>query len=200
MAHQINLHSPILLQPLRHFSALAMAQALAALLVGLLLLSAWASHSTTRLRDELSSTTAAHRSELQHLQATLGQRPAPVKDTTALEQELAQAALALATRRQLLDDLAGPGAEASRAAVLRRLAQTAPERLWLTEVRLADRRLELAGVTLQPEALRPWLDTLMQDSVFAGLAVRSVAVESAEPTAAGAAWAFRVVAQRGDTP
>lgn len=200
MAQQINLHSPILLRPRLYFSAWAMAQALAALLLGLLLLAGWASHGTSRLRAELSSTAAAQSAERQRLQSELAQRPAAAKDTAALEQDLAQARLALAARQKLVDELTGPGTDSSRAAVLRLLAQTAPERLWLTEVRLADRHFELAGVTLQPEALRPWLQALMQQPAFAGLALRSVVVEGTEPMAGSAAWSFRVAGHRGDAP
>jgi uncharacterized membrane protein YqjE len=198
MAQQINLYSPILLQPKRYFSALAMLQALGALLLGLLALGGWVEWRTAQQRQELATTTAAQTADRQRLQAELASKPGTPRDTSALDQELAQARQAVAERQRLLADLATPPAQASRAAVLRLIAQTAPTSLWLTEVRLSEGRLELAGVSLQPEQLRPWLAQLLALSPLQGLALRTVVVdatdaaqrESREPS-----WTFRLVAQ-----
>lgn len=207
MAQQINLYSPILLQPRRYFSALAMLQALGALLLGLLALGAWVEHSTAQQRRELATTTTAQAAEQQRLQAELAGRAATPKDNSALEQELAQARQAVAARQRLLADWAAPASGGSRAAVLRLIAQTAPTQLWLTEVRVSDERLELAGVSLQPEQLRPWLGQLMAHPALQGLRLRTVVVDaneaSSDATGRGAretSWAFRVVAQTGEAP
>jgi Tfp pilus assembly protein PilN len=200
MAQQINLYSPILLQPKRYFSALAMLQALAALLLGLLALGAWVETATAQQRRELATTTTAQSADRQRLQAELGAKPAAPKDTSALEQELVQTRQAVQDRQRLLSDLATPGSTNSRAALLRVIAQTAPEKLWLTEVRLAEGRLELAGISLQPEQLRPWFALLLSQPAMQGLALRTVVVEAAESdtgTAQGRdpRWSFRMVAQ-----
>lgn len=198
MAQQINLFSPILLQPRRYFSAVAMLQALATLVLGLLALGAWVEHGTAQQRRELATITAAQSAERQRLQSELAGRTGAPADTRALEQEKAQAVQAVAERQRLLAELATPTAAASRAAVLRLIAQTAPSALWLTEVRLAADRLELAGVSLQPEQLRPWLAQLLAQPALGGLALRSVAVEAADPSTRDhrePAWTFRVVAQ-----
>lgn len=193
MAQQINLYSPILLAPRRHFSAGAMVQALAALLAGLAAFTWWADGTTARLQRETAATAAAQQAEKQRLTAELAQRPAVAADTTALTQELAQAQKALAERRQLLDEFAPQG---GRASLLRLLAQTVPDSAWLTEVQLAGGRLELAGMALQPETLRPWLDRLAAQPLLPGLALQTLKVERSD--AAGTeAWAFRVVGSRG---
>lgn len=204
MAQQINLYSPILLQPKRYFSALAMLQALAALLLGLLALGGWAEHRTAQQRSELATTTAAQSADRQRLQAELAGKPAAPKDNTALEQELAQARQAVAERQRLLADLAQPAAHSSRAGLLRLIAQTAPSALWLTEVRLSEGRLELAGISLQPEQLRPWFAQLLAQPALQGLALRTVVVDATDAATRDSrepGWSFRMVAQsRDDAP
>jgi hypothetical protein len=197
MAQQINLYSPILLQPKRYFSALAMLQALAALLLGLLALGAWLEVSTTQRRRELATTTAAQAADRQRLQAELAGKPATAKDNSALEQELAQARQAVNDRQRLLGEMSTPSATASRAAVLRLIAQTAPDKLWLTDVRLAEGRLDLTGISLQPEQLRPWFANLLAQPPLQGLLLRTVVVDAAADAGAGRdmSWSFRMVAQ-----
>lgn len=206
MPQQINLYNPILLARKRYFSALAMGQALAVLLLGLAALGGWSVLATRQLRLDLASATAADAQEKQRLDAALARRPALPKDTTALEQQLAQAQQQLGERQRLLAELV-PGigaAAAQRSGTLQLLAQTVPSTVWLTEVRLADGRVELAGLTLEPEALRPWLAALSSQPALAGLALRTVKVERREPgdgASAGAsvgseAWRFRVVSGR----
>ena len=197
MAQQINLYSPILLQPKRYFSALAMLQALAALLAGLLALGAWLEVSTAQQRRELATTTGAQSADRQRLQTELAGKPATAKDNSALEQELAQARQAVNDRQRLLGELSNPSATASRAAVLRLIAQTAPDKLWLTDVRLAEGRLDLAGISLQPEQLRPWFAHLLAQPALQGLVLRTVVVDASADAGAGRdmSWSFRMVAQ-----
>lgn len=204
MAQQINLYTPILLTPRRYFSALAMVRALALLTFGLALLGAWSVLSTWQLRSSLASATQADELEKQSLQAQLARRPAPPKDTTAIEQELAQARKQLADRQGLLAELSPASGlpAAQRSALLKLLAQTVPAPVWLTEVRMADGRVELVGLTLQPEALRPWLALLSGHPALSGQSLRAVKVERRDG-ADGDAWGFRVLSSRpaaGENP
>lgn len=197
MAQQINLFNPILLTPRRYFSATAMTRALALLLLGLVGLSAWSVRATIGLRANLDSAVAAHEREKLGLTQQLAQRPAPPKDTTAIEQELAAARMHLAQRQGVLAELTGAAADGAvrRSATLRLLAQTVPSAVWLTEVRMGDGRVELAGLTLQPEALRPWLAQLSEHPGLAGQALRAVKVERRESGELDA-WSFRVLSSR----
>jgi Tfp pilus assembly protein PilN len=201
MAQQINLYSPILLAPKRYFSALAMVQALGLLAAGLAALSLWSVGHTQKLRGDLASAIAADGAEQQRLQAALAARPAPPSNLSALEQELAQARRQLADREALLASLntPAPGSAISRSTLLRLLAQTLPASAWLTEVKLVDGRVELAGATLQPEALRPWLDQLSAHPALAGQALEALRVErrDADASPGRETWSFRVVSGRG---
>ncbi len=208
MAQQINLYSPILLAPKRYFSALAMLQALAVLAVGLVGLSLWSVSHTQGLKRDLAAASAADSAEQQRLQVALAARPALSQTATslsALEQELAQARKLRAARAALLASIATPtpGSGISRSALLRLMAQTLPASAWLTEVRLVDGRIDIAGATLQPETLRPWLDRLSAHPALAGQTLEAVQVErrDANVGAGPESWSFRVVSGRsGSTP
>jgi Tfp pilus assembly protein PilN len=201
MPQQINLYSPILLTPKRYFSALAMSQALAVFTAALLVLSAWSTFRTATLRRDLQSSTQAQDNERQRLKAALATLPA-VTSPAALEQELAAERRLLAERQQMLAELSrGLVTEGrSHSAWLRLLAQTVPAPVWLTEVKLAENRVELTGATLQPDALRPWLARLGAHPLAAGRSFTALKVERHEAggapgTATNAAtetWVFQV--------
>ena len=203
MAQQINLYSPILLVPKRYFSALTMLCALLLLALGVGALGAWSTITTQRLRRDLASATRADEQERQRLSSELKRRPPASTDTAALSQELVQARKALAGQQQMLAELA-PGtvdAERSNSAVLGLLAQTVPAAVWLTEVRRIDGRLELAGMTVQPETLRPWLTRLSEHPALSGQSLQAMKVERSDAAAPGGAeaWSFRVVSERAGT-
>lgn len=193
MAQQINLHSPILLTPKRYFSALAMAQALAALAVGLAGLCAWTLYSTQTLRRDLASASAAHAVERQRLADAVAQRPTAL-DPSAVLQELAHEEKLLAQRRAVRDSLThGLVSEGhSHSAWLRMLAQTVPAVVWLDEVRLGEKGVQISGQTRQPEALRPWLQTLSGHELAGGQAFAAVQVEHSATPAGPALWSFKV--------
>ena len=212
MAQQINLYSPILLVPKRYFSALAMLQALGVLVLGLGAISLWSVQHTHGLKRDLASARDADGTELQRLQTALARLPAPPSNLSALEQELAQARQQVAGREALLAAVSTPeaGSAVSRSSLLRVLAQTLPPSAWLTEVKLDQGRIELAGATLQPEALRPWLDTLAAHPALGGKALQAVKVErrgtgtgadtdanaNANASPGRESWSFRVVSAR----
>ena len=200
MAQQINLHSPILLKPRRYFSALAMLQSLAVLAAALAALSTWSTSRTRDLQRDLAPAIAADAAEQQRLNAALATRPTVPLQASALEQELAQALKQLAGQEQRLAALQPATAlgQVSRSALLHVLAQTVPDAVWLTEVKLLDGRVEIAGATLQPEALRPWLVRLSAHPALAGQTLQAVQVErrAALPAAERESWAFRVVSGR----
>ncbi len=191
MAQQVNLCSPILMAPRRHFSARRLAQAFAVLAAGLALLSAWALWDTVQLRKSLAEVQTFHDAEKLRLQASLTRSNATPADPVALEQELARVQQLLAERQQLLQAIdqgrvvEGQG-PATRLALL---ARTLPTSSWLTDVKLRDGRLLLAGQTLQPDTLPRWLDLLSGDAALRG---QVLALQKVERSLAGGAesWAF----------
>ena len=193
MAQQINLHSPILLAPRRYFSALAMVQALAALAVGLAGLCAWTLNSTQTLKRDLQSASAAHGAERQRLSGMLAQRPARASDSAILQEVAAEERLLAERRRQRDGQMQGLALEGrSHSAWLRLLAQTVPGPVWLTEVKLGDKGVQISGQTRQPEALRPWLVTLSGHPLAGGHAFAAVQVERGTAASGNELWSFQV--------
>lgn len=205
MTQQINLYSPILLAPRRYFSARAMLLSLGVFALLLAAVCAWMQLSSSALRRDLHSSVQAQTAERERLTQALAVRPAA--SGVALEQELAQQQQLLVARRALLDELTRGRTAAGRshAAMLRMVAQTVPASVWLTEIRLVEGRLELIGMTLQPEALRPWLVQLGQHALTADQRLAAVKLErvttganasAGRPLPAGAqAWAFQLLSQ-----
>lgn len=196
MPQQINLYSPIFLVPRRHFSARAMAQSLAVVAVALAALCAWAIWGSLALRRELAEVLARGTQERAQLVAALAAQPASAPAPAALNQEMARVQADLAQRRRALAEieqgLATP--QSGHAARLRLLARTVPPQAWLTELKLADGRLELTGLTQQPEVLRPWLERLAQEPLSAGLPLAALKVERAGPEG----WRFAIVGATRD--
>lgn len=194
MPRQINLYSPSLREPQRHFAVRSMLQGVAVFAVALLALCGWALWRSAELQRELASADATFRAEQQRLGRNLAAVPAAT-DATALNQELAAARQALAQQRSTLaarqDTALAEGARP--AAWLQLLARSTPPAVWLTAVRSAGPRIEIEGYTLQPEALRPWLDRVTAEAPSGARALAAVAVQREAGLPVGEAWSFRIV-------
>lgn len=194
MPRQINLYSPSLREPQRHFAVRSMLQGVAVFSVALVALCGWALWRSAALQRDLASADAAYRAEQQRLGRNLAAVPAPT-DATALNQELAQAQQALAQQRAALAARQEAAlAEGTRpAAWLQLLARSTPPAVWLTTVRSAGPRIEIEGYTLQPEALRPWLDRVTAEAPSGARALAAVALQREAGLPVGEAWSFRIV-------
>lgn len=182
MAQQINLLTPILLAPKRYFSALTMVQAMAMLLAATLALCLWLNLQAQQSKRDYAQAQARAALELQTLTQALAALPPP-QDPQQLAQQLAQ--LELANHAQLLTlnilngGLAAEGYRHSD--LLKSLAQTVPASVWLASLRWLPGQLELNGATLDPVALRTWLERLSAQPLLAGLQLGSVKVEKWGP-------------------
>lgn len=222
MAQQINLHTPILLQPRKRFSAVAMARALLTLAFALGLLGSWMSLQQRTLRREGEQTEARQKAEHAQLSTSL----ATLKqghDRGTLEQQLRGLQQEIAAQRQTLAELdrgrAQPGGAHSDLLAL--VARTVPPPAWVTELKFSPERIEVSGMTLEPAALQAWIAQLSQSPALRGRPLAEVRVEAtgragsglrgaaqaeALPTAAlhsaalpsGQGWAFRIAADRND--
>lgn len=199
MPRQINLYSPSLREPQRHFAVRSMLQGVAAFSVALLALCGWALWRSAELQRELASADAAYLAEQQRLGRNLAAVPAAT-DATALNQELARAQQALAQQHGVLAARQEAAlAEGARpGAWLQLLARSTPPAVWLTAVRSAGPRIEIEGYTLQPEALRPWLDRVTAEAPSGARALAAVAVQREAGLPVGEAWSFRIVSGTPD--
>lgn len=202
MPQQINLYSTALQAPRQRFAAqtLALGLGVTALLIVIACLGVqWQArqvqHDAALARDQ-------HLQNKQRLAARLASLPATAGAAGALEQQLAQTQATLQQRHAVLDELMRGRLDElhRRSALLRRVAQTVPAAVWLTQVDIDDQRLTLHGRTLEPDSLRPWLAQLnaqpfLPEQPLAGLKIER---DSAAPTAAAGTpepWRFTLVSQ-----
>lgn len=157
MPQQINLHHPVLLAPQRHLRARTIAMALGVWALALLGLGGWSLWRTQSMRTELASTTGHLASQKTQLTRARAARQAALGSPAALKEEAARLASRLDERRHLLGLLEGGDASRSPTVLLRELADEVPAQVWLTEIRWTPAQVELAGRTLQPEALQAWM-------------------------------------------
>ena len=219
MAQQINLHTPILLQPRKRFSAVAMARALLTLAFALGLLGTWMSLQHRTLKREGEQTEARQKAEHLQLSASLATLTKG-HDRGTLEQQLRGLQQDITTQRQTLAELergrAQPGWAPSDLLAL--VARTVPPPAWVTELKFSPERIEISGMTLEPPALQAWITQLSQSPALRGRPLAEVRVEAAgragsglrgtaqaealRPTAlpSGQGWAFRIAADRTDAP
>jgi hypothetical protein len=193
MSQQINLFSPLFLKKKRHFSALTMVQALAAVLIG----SAGIYAFELRQNATLEATAAAtdkqmttQREQLLRLSkefSTVGASRTLADDLTRVEERLRQ-------RRILLADLqTGVGANAEGfARYLEALARQALPGVWLTGVDLGGPRsaLLIRGRALESQLVPTYIRRLNQEPAFAGKPVGELQLNArGDASAPGAAQA-----------
>lgn len=213
MAQQINLLTPILLAPRRYFSALTLLQATGLLVVAGIAASVWLQYRDRQAEQEHQALLAQYATQRQQLLMARANLPAPL-DANALAQQM-QALEAGNAQRQAL--LASLGTEGTRrlgqrhSDLLALVARTLPDAAWVTELRYAPGRVEIAGGTLDTAVLRPWLGQLAASPLLAGQELSALRVErmgapgtetAANPLLERGAslaqsrlpvWAFRVV-------
>ncbi|HSI50524.1 MAG TPA: PilN domain-containing protein [Ideonella sp.] len=178
MVQQINLYTPILLKPKLHFSAKAMAQALAVLAVSLGCFCGWVTWQT-RAREH---TYQENRQWLSNEQQQLDQALSTAhgrNDPAQLERELARVQADTLVLHQQLAATEGtylrPGQ--SHSAVLALMARTVPGPAWITRLQVAPSQLEINGLTLDPNALQGWIRRLSAEPLLAGQPLAQVRVE-----------------------
>lgn len=217
MAQQINLHTPLLLQPRKQFSAAAMSRALGTLALALLGLGVWMTLQNRSLQREGELAEARQRAEREQLTRGLASQKQRV-DPATLQQQLQGLEQDVAHQRQLLAELerGRPRTGWAQSDLLALVARTVPPAAWVTELRFSPERLEISGMTLEPAALQAWITQLSLSPALRGRPLAEVRVEDAgrggralrgsgqaddlRPVALpdGQGWAFRIAADRSD--
>ncbi|NDY89872.1 hypothetical protein [Ideonella livida] len=218
MAQQINLHTPILLQPVRVFSARTMATALGVLALGLLGLTGVLLGHQHRAAQEAQATAARQQLELTQLRAALAEAERTA-DPQALRQELARLQEAERqwhqARQVNLHEMlpAGQG----HAELLAWTARELPPAVWLRQLQLAPDEVLLEGATLDTLSLQRWLARLASRGDLHSTPWRELTVQqvppagtsrgpegSSPPLSTGGlppgSWAFRLRAARHTPP
>ncbi|MFG6413286.1 PilN domain-containing protein [Roseateles sp. DC23W] len=179
MSQQINLLAPILLAPRRYLSATTLLQAAALLLVVGGAMALWLHQRDRSAHQRHQALLGQYEAERQQLLVARVNLPAP-QDAAALQQQVQALQDGNAARAALLrmlgsasDDQAGQ----RHSDVLALVARTLPDTAWISELRYAPNRLELAGGTLDTAQLRPWLSRLAAHPLLAGQQLSALRVE-----------------------
>ncbi len=186
MNQQVNLYQPIPRQREKVFSALTLAQALGVIVVALLALYGWAAWRTAGLDHRVEQL----RARREHADRTLKRLEAAIaarRPSAALNQALKTAKTDRDARRALLAALASPRHASTQgfAEVLTDLARAPVPQLWLTDITLDDggSHIRLTGATTRSARVPQLVETLADESAFAGVEFRQLKISRADPSA-----------------
>jgi hypothetical protein len=193
LSQQINLFNPIFLRQKHYFSALAMVQALAIIVVGVLAIYAFQAHQNRTL-ERVAADTEKQLTERRAQLSQLAKQASDQAPGKALAAQLEAAEARLVARRSLLDDVrSGVGSDAQGySRYLAALARANVAGVWLTGVDIGGKSgdLVIKGRALESGLVPVYIAALNGQEAFAGrrvselrMAARTEAKSSAGATA-----------------
>ena len=190
MSQQINLYSPLFRKEKKIFSGVAMAQATALVVVGVLAFYAYVSLQTSLLEIRVVDSGQRVRAEIERLKVYSASESPEVR-TKALAEQKKKLEAALAERNRTAQALAesGLGRSEGYSASLRALARLSMQGVWLTRVQFAgkDGEVAIAGRATHPELVASYLERLRREEALRGQAFSRLEIRRpAEKQGAGA--------------
>lgn len=150
---------------------------------------AWALSQSAALRKEISEQAQyrAGQTARAMLPPTIDGKPVPTpQEVAALEQALKGKQALLESRRAARDaskrGMAGP--ESGPSALMRLVATSIPREAWVTELRVAGSRFDVAGRATDPAAVEAWLARLRASGFLAEKPAPALKLERMEAAAA----------------
>jgi Tfp pilus assembly protein PilN len=181
MVQQVNLCTAAFRPEVKRFPARTMLPLLGATVVaGSLLGGSWV-WNLQRSGAGYRQTLDTQGGEIQSLQAAIQRSRASAKPVdSALVQQLQDKKAAVAQREKVLEvvqkGMLRPGEGHSDRMLL--VARSVPAPAWVTSLKIDTGRFELAGFTLEPDALNGWVAQLNASPLMRELKLSSVSVES----------------------
>lgn len=173
MSQQINLYSPLFRKQKKIFSGVAMAQATALVVVGVLAFYAYVSLQTSLLEIRVVDSGQRVRAEIERLKV-YSTTESPELRAKALAEQKKKLEAALAERTRTVQALAesGLGRSDGYSASLRALARLSMQGVWLTRVQFAEKEGEVAlvGLATHPELVAAYLERLRKEEALRGQA------------------------------
>lgn len=183
MSQQINLFNPIFLKQKKHFSSVAVLQALALIAAGTLAFSGFAAYKVralVKIAADSEKQLGAQRTQL----AGLAKEFAPQGRSAALAEELARAEARVNGRRELLNSLqAGElGNVQGFSKYLAAFARQSTEGVWLTGIAVGgdENDLVVRGRVLRPELVPTYLRALNREEVMRGRRVVELSLSASD--------------------
>lgn len=187
MSQQINLFNPIFLKQKKYFSAATMAQGLGLILLGCLLLVAYAEFQLS-IRTREAAASAAQLLKTKGQLISVSAQFAPHESDPALDKEIKDAETDVKSVQRVFDALQSGefGNTKGYSGYFRAFSRQIVDGLWLTGISIygAGRDINLSGRTLKPELVPAYLtrlkrETNMQGKSFAALEIVTPKVEDA---------------------
>ena len=173
MSQQINLYSPLFRKEKKVFSGVAMAQATALVVIGVLAFYAYVSLQTSLLEIRVVDSGQRVRAEIERLKV-YSTTESPELRAKALAEQRKKLEAALAERTRTVQALAesGLGRSDGYSASLRALARLSMQGVWLTRVQFAEKEGEVAlvGLATHPELVAAYLERLRKEEALRGQA------------------------------
>jgi type IV pilus assembly PilN-like protein len=173
MSQQINLYSPLFRKQKKVFSGVAMAQATALVVIGVLAFYAYVSLQTSLLEIRVVDSGQRVRAEIERLKV-YSTTESPEVRAKALAEQKKKLEAALAERTRTVQALAesGLGRSDGYSASLRALARLSMQGVWLTRVQFAEKEGEVAlvGLATHPELVAAYLERLRKEEALRGQA------------------------------
>jgi len=186
MSQQINLFNPVFLSRKRHFSAVAMLQALALVIVGSLAMYAYEVRQNRTLERVLADTdtqVSVRRDQLLRFSKEFSEQGA----SRALAEELARTEARVQLRRALLADVrtAAGGDIEGYARFLTALARQTVQGVWLVGLDIGGKSnaLRIKGRALDSASVPIYIRSLNREAVMSGRRVAELEVSAKEAPA-----------------
>lgn len=181
MPQQINLITQIQVTRKHYFSAHAMAQALAVIVVLGGSVCTYVVWNQSVANEDIRKAILGQTKELESLQATIQESKSGVGAIApALTQALQAQHSELLQRQKLLEQLQRsvlqPGL--GHSAQLQLIAQTVPTQVWISKIKADDSHFDISGFTLEPSALNDWVGKLAASPLLKGYKLVGVKVEN----------------------
>jgi len=173
MSQQINLYSPLFRKQKKVFSALAMLQAMALVVVGVCGFYAYIALQTSLLEIRVVDSAQRLNSELERLKVTsAGESPEVLAKTLGEQRKKLEAALAERHRTTQALAESGLGRNDGYSGALRALARLSMDGLWLTRIQFTDKdgEVAIAGLATHPELVAAYLERLRAEEALRGQA------------------------------
>ena len=177
MSQQINLFNPIFLKQKKYFSAVAMAQALGLVLVGALLVAAYANYRVSNLKMQAANSSAqlaASQAQLIKFNAEFGLR----QKSKTLESQISAAESEILALQQVFDILKKGdfGNTQGYSEYLKAFSRQTLGGLWLTGFNIlgAGNEIGLQGRALQPELVPAYISRLRHEPIMRGKSFSSL--------------------------
>lgn len=180
---QINLYSPLFRKEKKKFSAEAMLQGAAAMILGIMVLYGFNHWRAMSLKDALAQAETGHAAAIKRLQEVTQKFGVGGQSKVAMLEE------EIAARERLRARLAGVGTgdASGYSAFFLALARQHVSGVWLTGFDVADRgeRMMLQGRTRAPERVPQYIQRLSREDVFAGREFHVFSMTQPEEAKAG---------------